>query len=77
MSITAAKRHKLPASKFGLPKTEGYPVDTKGRAVAAKGRATQQLAKGNLSPAQASQIKHKANVVLGEHDSTYHSIPGK
>ncbi len=38
----------------------------------AKGRATQQLAKGNLTPEEAAKVRHKANVVLGETDSTYH-----
>jgi hypothetical protein len=66
MAILKAKRHnKLPSSKFGLPGARKYPLDTKGRAANAKGRATQQVEKGNLSPAAAAQIKAKANNVLG------------
>ena len=30
------------------------------------------LAKGKLSPEDAAKVRHKANVVLGETDSTYH-----
>ena len=36
----------------------------KAHAVAAKGRATQQVAKGNLTPAAAAKVKAKANKVL-------------
>ena len=64
--ITAAKRKSLPASSFGMPSQRKYPMDTRGRAVNAKCRATQQVKKGNLSPATAAHIKAKANRVLGE-----------
>jgi hypothetical protein len=37
-----------------------------------KGRATQQLARGHISPANAAKVRHRADVVLGEVDSTYH-----
>lgn len=74
MAILRAKaRNKLAAGKFGLPKTRQYPMPDTGHAANAKARASQQLAKGNLSPEQAATIRHKANVVLGEHDSTYHN----
>lgn len=72
-SITTKHRKALATSKFGLPKTRQYPEDTRGRAANAKSRATQQLAKGNLTPAQAAEIRHHADVVLGENDSTYHN----
>jgi hypothetical protein len=73
--LTAKRRNALPASKFALKQggKEKYPVDTKGRAVAAKGRATQAVAKGRLTPEQASKIKHKADAVLGKHDCAYHN----
>lgn len=74
MSVLKAKaRNKLQASKFGLPKTRQYPEDTPRRAANAKARATQMVAKGKLTPAKAAQIRHRANIVLGETDSTYHN----
>lgn len=66
--LTSKTRNKLPTSSFAGP-DRSYPVDTKGRAANAKARATQQVNKGNLSPATASKIKAKANKVLGK-DST-------
>lgn len=65
------KNHTGAAKKFALP-GDRYPIGDKAHAADAKGRATQQLAKGNLSPAEAATVRHKANVVLGETDSTYH-----
>ncbi len=62
--ITSKARKALPASKFGEPGKRAYPVDTKARAINAKARATQQVAKGNLSPSAAAKIKAKANAVL-------------
>jgi hypothetical protein len=59
------------ASKFALPGGR-YPIGDKPHAANAKARATQMLAAGKLSPADAATIRHKANVVLGETDSTYH-----
>lgn len=64
--MTAARRHSLPKSKFGLPGQEKYPLDTRGRAANAKGRATQQVKKGNLSSASAAKIRARANRVLGK-----------
>ena len=69
---TKARKHLKP-STFGLPGKKAYPMPDKGHAANAKARATQQLAKGNLTPAEAATIRHKANVVLGETDSTYHN----
>lgn len=74
MAVLKVKtRNKIDRSKFGLPDTRQYPLEDKAHAVDAKGRATQQLAKGNLSPSQAAEIRHHADVVLGETDSTYHN----
>ncbi len=64
--ITAKKRASLPKSDFGLPGQRKYPVDTRARAANAKARATQQVKKGNLSPASAAKIRAKANRVLGK-----------
>lgn len=78
--LNAKKRNALPEKKFGLPGAKGkgkakgkYPVDTKARARAALSRDSEELAKGNLSPAQAAEIKHKAYHVLGHGDSNYHN----
>lgn len=74
MAVLKAKaRNKLAAGTFGLPKTRQYPMPDKAHAANAEARATQQLAKGNLSPSQAASIRHKAHVVLGTADSTYHN----
>ncbi len=79
--LTTKDVKKLPPSKFGLPAKPGprggvkgkYPMPDKSHARNALARASQQLAKGNLSPADAAKVRHKAHVVLGETDSTYHS----
>ncbi len=63
VKLTTRARKALPASKFAGP-DRSYPVDTKARAANAKARATQQVAKGNLSPSAAGKIKAKANAVL-------------
>lgn len=80
-ALTTKRRNDLPTSKFALPKgtkssdgAPAYPVDTPGRAANAKARATQMLAKGKLSPEAAAKVRHAANVVLGETDSTHHSV---
>ena len=66
--LTAARRRKLPKSKFALPaKGKGkdkYPVDTPGRAANAKARATQQYKKGRITAATKARIFAKANRVL-------------
>jgi hypothetical protein len=82
MAVLSAKaRNKLKPSKFGLPGKDGkpgkYPEEDAAHAKDAEARATQQLAKGKLSPAQAAKIRHKAHVVLGETDSTYHQNSAK
>lgn len=63
--LRAARRNKLPSSKFGLPGSRKYPLDTHNRAVDAKGRATQMVKRGKLSAASAARIRAKANRVLG------------
>lgn len=61
--LTSKQRGNLPNSDFAGA-GRSYPVDTKARAVNAKARSTQQVVKGNLSPAQASRIDAKANKVI-------------
>lgn len=62
--LDAKDRSVLTAAQFGLPAERKYPMPDKGHAANAKARATQMVAKGKLSPAQASKIKAKANKVL-------------
>lgn len=66
MKLTAAKRNKIPASKFAEPKERKYPIEDKAHAKNAKARATQMVKKGKLSQSEASKIKAKANKVLGK-----------
>lgn len=63
-SISAAKRRSLPKSKFGLPGSKRYPVDTKARAANAKARATQMYRAGKLSASSRSKINAAANRTL-------------
>lgn len=71
MAVLSTKaRNAMPASKFALPGGR-FPVPDKSHAANAKARATQGLAAGTLSPEDAAKVRHKANVVLGENDSTY------
>lgn len=71
--LKAKTRNNLDASKFGLPKTRQYPEEDPAHARDAESRASEELAKGNLTPAQAAEIRHKAHQVLGTTDSTYHN----
>jgi hypothetical protein len=72
--LTTKQRHAHTgaAKKFALP-GERFPVGDRSHAANAKARATQGLAKGTLSPAEAAKVRHAANAVLGETDSTYHN----
>lgn len=75
MAVLKAKtRNREKASTFGLPDQRKYPMPDRSHAGNAKARVSQQLAKGNISPADAAKVRHKANVVLGENSSTYHSL---
>lgn len=71
--LTAKSRNHMKPSTFGLPGKQAYPMPDKAHAANAKARATQMVAKGKLSPEEAAQIRHKANHILGETDSTYHN----
>lgn len=64
--LSGKARKKLPKSSFGEPGSRKYPMPDKAHAANAKARATQQVAKGNLSPGEAAKIKAKANKVLGK-----------
>ena len=63
--LMASTRNALPRSSFALPKERKYPIEDRGHAVAAKARATQQVAKGNLSPSSAAKIRARADRMLG------------
>jgi hypothetical protein len=75
--LTAKARKNIPSSKFALPGKKGkpgkYPVENASHARNALSRASEEVAKGKLSPQQASKIKHKADAVLGKHDCNYHN----
>lgn len=71
--LTAKSRNRIKPGTFGLPGKKSYPMPDKAHAANAKARATQMAAKGKLSPSAAAMVRHKANAVLGETDSTYHN----
>ena len=75
--LTAKARKNLKPSKFALPGKNGkpgkYPVENASHAANAKARASEMVARGKLSPAQAAKIRHKADAVLGKHDTNYHN----
>jgi len=68
--LTERQRKLIPANEFGLPGQHKYPMPDKSHAANAKARATQQVNKGNLSPASAAKIKAKANKVLKRRSRT-------
>jgi hypothetical protein len=70
--LTAKARKAIPPSKFALPGGK-FPIENKKHAKAAKSLVGRSLAKGNITPAQAATVRHKASAVLGETDSTYHN----
>lgn len=63
--LTAKSRAKMPSKKFGLPSERKYPMPDKPHASDAKARATQQVKKGNLSPAEKAHIDSIADQILG------------
>lgn len=63
--LTPTTRRAEPASDFGLPAQRKYPMPDASHAANAKARVTQQVAKGNATPAQKTQVDAKANGILG------------
>ena len=62
--LTAADRKRMPAKEFGEPKTRGYPMmDAVHQRLAISG-ATRAEHVGNISHAEAAQIKAKAHALL-------------
>lgn len=65
MGLLSTKARKaLPKSSFGEPGARKYPMNDRSHAAAAKSRASQQVKKGNLSPASKARIDAKANKIL-------------
>lgn len=62
--LTTARRKKLPKSKFALPGSRRFPVDTCARAANAKARATQGVKKGTISKSTRAKIFAAANKKL-------------
>jgi hypothetical protein len=62
--LNTKRRNALPKSKFGEPGARKYPMPDRSHASNAKARASQQVKKGNLSPAEKSRIVAKANRIL-------------
>ena len=64
--LTTERRKKIPKSEFGLSGEKKYPINDKSHARNAKARASQQVKKGNLSPASKAKIDAKADKMLGK-----------
>jgi hypothetical protein len=62
--LTTKARKALPKSDFGQPGRKAYPMPDRSHAANAKARASQQEAKGNLSPSAKAKIDAKANRIL-------------
>lgn len=75
--LDAAKRKKIPKSKFGLPGERKYPIEDKSHAANAKARATQMEKKGKLSASSKAKIDAKANKVLGKKKTMSHVSPDR
>jgi len=65
MAVLSAKdRSRLKSSSFGLPAEGKYPMPDRSHAANAKARASQQVKRGNLTPAEKKRIDAKANALL-------------
>jgi hypothetical protein len=64
MDLTSKDRKALPKKDFGLPKTDGYPMEDREHAALAKARASEEVKKGNLTSAQQKEIDYKADQKL-------------
>jgi hypothetical protein len=62
--LSTKARKAIPKSEFGLPGSNKYPMPDRAHAANAKARASQQEAKGNLSPNSKAKIDAKANKIL-------------
>ena len=71
-ALTSKGRKHMPQSKFALP-GKSFPVNDKKHARLALSGASRSLSVGNITPAEAAKVRHRAQHVLGETDSTYHN----
>ena len=63
--LTAARRNKLPNSKFAGP-GRSYPVPDRSHAIFAKAIAKRGLNNGTMTRGQYNHIVEKANETLGD-----------
>jgi len=70
-SLSAKQRKNMPQSEYALP-GKHFPVNDSKHAKLALSGASRSLAVGNITPEQAAKVRHRADAVLGETDSTYH-----
>ena len=63
--LTSNERSKLPSKDFAGP-NRSFPVENRSHAIAAERMVGRSVAAGNITPAQAAQIKAKAKAVLGK-----------
>lgn len=66
MTVSAAERKRLPASKMGMPGQNKYPMPDKNHARVAKSYASKEKNRGNLSDSAYNEIISKANKILGK-----------
>jgi len=73
MAVLSTKARKsMPQSKYALS-GKRFPEEDKAHAIAAERLVGRSLAKGNITPVEAAKVRHRADVVLGQNDSTYHN----
>ena len=70
--LSAKTRKNMPSGEFALS-GHRFPVNDPNHARAALSGASRALAKGNITPEEAAKVRHRAHVVLGQTDSTYHN----
>lgn len=63
--LTAAQRHKLPASVFAGP-GRSYPIPDASHAIAAERLSARGVKAGNITPAQRKAIVMKAKTKLAQ-----------
>ncbi len=64
MKLSTQSRNKEPSKDFALPEQRKFPIPDARHAANAKARATQGVAKGTLSQADAKRVRSKADKVL-------------
>ncbi len=64
MKLSTKARSQEPSEDFALPEKHKFPIPDARHAANAKARATQGVAKGTLSAADAKRVRSKADRVL-------------